>query len=170
MLQTNVVFGMDVRGLNSLTRKRDVKQHLLSYNINIMGLVKHKLSNENILKFSKFLSNDQEVIHNNEHDNRGRILLLRNKSIWSANNVTMSDQHIRCSMINKGGLNSRLTIICAKHSVNERAQVWRNLSGEATNFAMPWIFAGDFNCILNHDGRVTSNNLLNADLDFKEFP
>lgn len=87
-----------MRGLNSLVREKDVKQNLISFNINIMGLVEHKLSNDNISEFIIFLNDDWEVIHNNDLDNRGKIMLLWNKSIWLVNNVTMLDRHIRCSL------------------------------------------------------------------------
>lgn len=70
-----------------------------------MGLVEHKLPNDNISKFIIFLNDDWEVIHNNDLDNRGKIMLLWNKSIWLVNTVTMLDRHIRCSLTNKGGMN-----------------------------------------------------------------
>lgn len=60
----------NVRGLNSPTRKRDVKQHLVKYKIDLMGIVERKLSNDKIDGFCKSINGDWKAINNYDLDSR----------------------------------------------------------------------------------------------------
>lgn len=63
--------------------------------------------------------------------------------------------HININLLNVGGLRLLLTTVYVKHLKHEGLQVWNNLSLDAANNALPWVAAGDFNCTMYNNKRIS---------------
>lgn len=94
------------------------------------------------------------VKHNCNENQKNRILLVWDTSVWSTIVMHTNKQCITCSLHNATGLCIICTVMYAFNIREQRVNPWHYLIHQASLFNLPWIILGDFNTILSSQERI----------------
>lgn len=148
---------MNVRGLNSAQKQKEVQNLFLTQQAGIVCLIETKLKSAS---FDMVYANlfQQWCVTSNFHTHKGgRILVAWVEQNFGVNIVHVSDQIIHVEGYNKVYKKAfQLSVVYGHNDNASRLAMWRDLERIGANMVMPWIVVGDFNSPLHYDDRVGS--------------
>lgn len=139
----------NVKGINTDLKMDQIISFLKPNKPSIIALLENKLSNEKITKFLSEVDKNWDNIHNNDYVLKGGILLLWNKSTWSAHFIQANIRHITCIITNLDGYSMYLTIVCASNLFYDKELLWQELSQSANVIDIAWLLVRDFKIVLS---------------------
>ncbi|XP_056687939.1 uncharacterized protein [Spinacia oleracea] len=147
------VVAWNVRGLNSLQVKNEVKHFIQKYEVGLVGLLEHKMKLSNLGKLYQKVFAKWCFTSNASYHPGGRIIVAWKAGSFNVNIVAASSQFLHCHVTPVSGMLSFFyTFIYAHNEAGLRHELWRDLS--LINTGAPWILCGDFNCVMAPEERI----------------
>ncbi|XP_058734312.1 uncharacterized protein LOC131606042 [Vicia villosa] len=101
------------------------------------------------------MGNKWQFVDNYAHHDNGRIWLMWLDTMVSVKVLQMGDQYIHAEV---NSLDQKIkyttTIVYAFNQLEKRKILWNTIENLGTNLRTPWIVMGDFNNVINSQGRI----------------
>ncbi|KAK9689919.1 hypothetical protein RND81_09G090900 [Saponaria officinalis] len=159
----------NVRGLNSLTKQKEIMWFLHKNKVDLFGLLETKIRSTNINKFAGVIGNNWSFCTNHSCHVGGRIWILWNPLMFQLLHIVVDAQviHARVKLL-CGNVDFWLSMVYGFNGANERRGLWVSFRMMKNNISGPWIWCGDFNCVLGSDERIGLPVQLSEIKDFTE--
>ncbi|XP_020259351.1 uncharacterized protein LOC109835749 [Asparagus officinalis] len=136
----------NVRSMNNVGRRRDIKRHIHSLKPNVVGLLETKVKSAKAYRITKCIPSHWSYCNNYTASNKGRIWVAWDADVWNGTVISVTLQQITIKLQNIGGFSMMLGVIYGENSEQIRSSLWtdiRNISAQLNN--LPWLLVGDFN-------------------------
>jgi len=117
----------NVRGLNKIIRRKDVKKHIQNLHPSVVGLIETKVKPSKSHRISKCIPPTWSFCNNYSYSNRGRIWVAWDTNIWAPSFQLVSLQQITLQLKNKGGLEIFLSVVYGEYKQTNRNDLWSDI-------------------------------------------
>ncbi|XP_048503083.1 uncharacterized protein LOC125498834 [Beta vulgaris subsp. vulgaris] len=146
----------NVRGINCLSKQSEVKKIIANRSLGLISLIETKVKDKNMGRLYSNMFSGWCFTSNSFYHQGGRIVLAWNPLSFQVQIEWMNAQLVHCWISPQGNSSGfYCTIIYAFNSAMERESLWKELRLVKVE-NKPWIVAGDFNCVLSRDERISS--------------
>ncbi|XP_074300168.1 uncharacterized protein LOC141631389 [Silene latifolia] len=143
----------NVRGLNSDTKKRDIKWFLYQSEVVLFGLLETRVKPGSLNKVAANVCNGWSFLTNHSCHSGGRIWVLWQSQIISVTVVDMGAQFIHLKVNDlRDSKTFYATYVYGFNKIEERVSLWDAFL--SWNVREPWIVLGDFNNVMFANERI----------------
>ncbi|KAL9246159.1 hypothetical protein vseg_019731 [Gypsophila vaccaria] len=145
----------NVRGLNSLTKQKEINWFLRTNKVELFGLLETRVRSSNMNKVIANLDMKWSICTNYSHHPGGRIWLLWNHLIFQVLCLETESQaiHAKCQLQSDGRV-FWITMVYGFNKLAEREELWQSLYKRDSYGRDPWLWCGDSNSITSATDRI----------------
>ncbi|XP_019254004.1 PREDICTED: uncharacterized protein LOC109232713 [Nicotiana attenuata] len=149
-----IVCTWNIRGLNKLSKQKELKLFLERQKVDLMGCVETRVKEGKANKILQKVARGWKYCCNYNTAVNGRIWLLWKESI-NVQIQTIKDQYIHCSIEESSThFTTEFTVVYAKNTLQKREELWNELHQFGKQICNAWLLSGDFNNGLTTDNRI----------------
>ncbi|XP_059315534.1 uncharacterized protein LOC132066189 [Lycium ferocissimum] len=144
--------------------------YLREHKIKLAGLVETRVKEPKAKEIINRITPRWDHANNYTKAVNGRIWLLWDPNVYEVQVLAQEAQLIHCNVVNRQmQMECDMTIIYGYNTIEQRKELWDQLSRLSTQCSKPWILWGDFNTILYTQDRVYGAAISNAKIrDFSD--
>lgn len=149
---------LNFRGINKWYKQKELKNYLKTKNIKLAGIIKTRVKEHNMKRVSSHTAPGWEVLHNYTSATTWRIWLIWDPNYYTVTLIRVEAQVIHCLV--KGIIGDQeclLTVVYGYNTIEQRKQLWDNLTKIEQGISKPWLLGGDFNSVLQLQNRLHGN-------------
>ncbi|XP_019251069.1 PREDICTED: uncharacterized protein LOC109229979 [Nicotiana attenuata] len=155
----------NVRGINKLYKKKELKNYLKTKNIKLVGIIEARVKENKARENSQHIAPGWEMINNYNAAVNGRIWVKYGLlTTITVKLIKAEAQVLHCTVTNAmRDEEYAISIVYGYNTVEQRRQLWDNLKAIDQMTTIPWIIGGDFNDVLQLQDRKHGNPVTRAE-------
>ncbi|KAM3267534.1 hypothetical protein P3S67_032290 [Capsicum chacoense] len=158
----------NVRGLNKLTKQREMQMFLYQSKVSLFGLLGTKIKRNRAHSASLNLCAGRSFTANLSMHKGVSIWMVWNPEVYIVNIKGVTAQLIHSLVEDKAtGTRFHVTMIYGFNDQSLRRSLWAYIMSISGQMTGPWVVLGDFNCVLNKEERIGRPVTMAEIIDFK---
>ncbi|XP_019242200.1 PREDICTED: uncharacterized protein LOC109237736 [Nicotiana attenuata] len=154
----------NVRGINKWHKRKELKNYLKNKNISLAGIIEIRVKEHNARSASHHIAPRWEIFNDYNAAINGRIWLLWDTNYYSVRVIKAEAQVLHCTVTNiRNDHEYAVSIVYGFNTVEQRKLLWDNLKEIEQMTSIQWVIGGDFNAVLQLQGRMYGNPVTKAE-------
>ncbi|KAK9740137.1 hypothetical protein RND81_03G014300 [Saponaria officinalis] len=140
---------------NGFGHKADTCVRKKMTKVELFGLLETKIRSRGVSRLLDVLGNNWSYCTNHVSHDAGRVWVLWNPNLFTVSAIESDAQGIHLKvMLRPGAKQFWLSMIYGFNSAVQRIEMWERLRSLHAIVQGPWLWCGDFNCVLARDERI----------------